>query len=283
VHPILQDHFAPDYQTMLDTLRQQLNACDAVVCLVGFVHGREPKTRPEGASRRSYSQLEFDLAEAFDKRLYVFLATEQCPFDSPQTSRRSCASGSRHTANGSGSARTSVAAVCRWLEEHNGWLLILDNVDSEDAAQAIEHLLPRLQRGHALLTSRLTHWHGAEPLALDVLAEADVVAFLLERTAGFRSVTPQDEAATLALARELGGLALALEQAGAYIQHLHCALSEYLERWRRQEARVREWFDARLMQYPRSVAVTWETTLTQLDASARALLQLLAWLAPDPH
>src|SRR5262249_31409632 len=49
-----------------------------------------------------------------------------------------------------------------------------------------------------------------------------------------------------------------------------------------QEARVREWFDPRLMQYPASVAVTWETTLTQLDESACALLRLLAWLAPDP-
>jgi hypothetical protein len=84
VHPILQDHFAPDYQTMLDTLRQRINDCDVVVCLVGFVYGREPNTRPAGALRRSYSQLEFDIAEAFDKLLYVFLATEQCPFDPHQ-------------------------------------------------------------------------------------------------------------------------------------------------------------------------------------------------------
>jgi tetratricopeptide (TPR) repeat protein len=36
------------------------------------------------------------------------------------------------------------------------------------------------------------------------------------------------------------------------------------------------------MHYPRSVAVTWETTLAELDESAHALLRLLAWLAPDP-
>jgi hypothetical protein len=84
-----------------------------------------------------------------------------------------------------------VTAVLRWLEDKYGWLLILDNVDSEDAAQAVEHLLPRLQRGHVLLTSRLTHWHGVEPLALDVLAEPDAVAFLLERTAGYRSGPPR--------------------------------------------------------------------------------------------
>src|SRR5262245_40159142 len=36
------------------------------------------------------------------------------------------------------------------------------------------------------------------------------------------------------------------------------------------------------MHYPRSVAITWETTLAELDESAHALLRLLAWLAPDP-
>jgi tetratricopeptide (TPR) repeat protein len=86
----------------------------------------------------------------------------------------------------------------------------------------------------------------------------------------------------VALARALGGLALALEQAGAYMQRLRCGLGEYLARWRSQEARVRTWFDERLMHYPRNVAVTWETTLAQLDEPAHALLRLLAWLAPDP-
>ena len=100
-----------------------------------------------------------------------------------------------------------VAAVLRWLEDKNGWLLILDNVDTDDAAQDVEHLLPRLQRGHVLITSRLTHWHGVESLPLDVLAEPDATAFLLERTAGFRYATSQDEVDAVALTRELGGLA----------------------------------------------------------------------------
>src|SRR5262249_54446590 len=93
---------------------------------------------------------------------------------------------------------------------------------------------------------------------------------------------PNDEADTRLLARELDGLALALEQAGAYIHERRLSFAEYLRRWRNQDARVREWFDARLMHYPRNVAVTWETTLVQLDEPARALLRLLAWLAPDP-
>ena len=50
------------------------------------------------------------------------------------------------------------AAVLRWLRDHDGWLLILDNVDSQEAAQGTDELLSQLQGGQVLLTGRLTHW-----------------------------------------------------------------------------------------------------------------------------
>ena len=37
------------------------------------------------------------------------------------------------------------AAAVRWLATHPGWFLILDNVDTEEAAKEVEALLPRLQ------------------------------------------------------------------------------------------------------------------------------------------
>src|SRR5262249_5192762 len=78
------------------------------------------------------------------------------------------------------------------------------------------------------------------------------------------------------------GLALALEQAGAYISHVRCTLADYLGRWRDEDRRVRRWFDARLMTYPRSMAVTWETTWSQLAPASRVLLRILSLYAPDP-
>jgi uncharacterized protein (DUF2267 family) len=162
-------------------------------------------------------------------------------------------------------------------------LLILDNVDTPQAAQALEDLLPQLQGGHVLVTSRMSNWsEGVEPLELDVLTADDSVAFLLERTNGRRRAAATDEAAARVLANELGGLPLALEQAGAFVAKLRVSLAEYLRRWREREAKVREWHDEKLMKYPRSVAVTWDATFEQLEASARALLRLLSWLAPEP-
>lgn len=174
-------------------------------------------------------------------------------------------------------------AVLHWLAGHPGWLLILDNVDNEEAARTVEEILPRLGRGHVLITSRLADWSAAvTTLELDVLAPEEAQAFLLERTASRRLKRSDDEALAASLAEALGNLALALEQAGAYIHHHRCSLADYLERWQEQDARVREWFDERLMNYPRSVATTWETSFAQLDTAARDLLYTLAWLAPEP-
>jgi len=175
-----------------------------------------------------------------------------------------------------------VAAALDWLEAHPGWFLILDNVDTEEAARAVESLLPRLRRGHVVITSRLRAWAGVRELELDVLDGASASAFLLERTAGRRRPTPADETDARALAAALDGLALALEQAGAYVSHVRCSLADYLARWRKQEEQVLTWFDQRQMKYPRSMAVTWEATREQLSPAARALLETLAWFAPDP-
>ncbi|HWE37418.1 MAG TPA: tetratricopeptide repeat protein [Isosphaeraceae bacterium] len=172
--------------------------------------------------------------------------------------------------------------VLRWLDAHPGWLLIVDNVDTEPAAAEVERLLARLSAGHVLITSRLANWSRAvERLELHVLTEADAVAFLLERT-GNRLTAPDDPGTAATIARELGGLALALEQVGAYIETQHLGFAEYLARWQAKKADVLRWHDPRLMRYPASVAVTWETTFAQLSEAERRLLEVLSWLAPEP-
>lgn len=183
-----------------------------------------------------------------------------------------------------------LAAVLQWLTQHPGWFLILDNVDSEEAAKATQEIIARLTRaGQVVITSRLSQWEGAvETLALDVLTVDAASDFLLERTAGGannqggRRKQPDDTAQSRALAVELGQLALALEQASAYIVRYRSTFVSYMEDWRKNHARVLAWFDERTMQYPRSVAITWQTSFARLTEPARHLLRLLSFLAPDP-
>ncbi len=179
--------------------------------------------------------------------------------------------------------KAQFAAALRWLKDHSGWLLILDNVDTLKAAKAVEELVGRLRGGHVLITSRVSAWSGAvETRELEKLVPEAAVAFLLERTDGKRRVSPRDAEDAADLAEAMGWLPLALEQAAAFVAKKRASLAEYLERWQKREVEVREWCNERLMMYPRSVVVTWDTSFEEVGDPGRALLQLLAWLAPDP-
>ncbi len=174
-------------------------------------------------------------------------------------------------------------AVIRWLRDHQGWLLILDNVDTAESAQAVEELVGSLQGGTVLITSRLADWSNEIPtLELDELAESAAVEFLLERTQDRRRRLPTDAKDAQALAHELGRLALALEQAAAFIAQKRSSLADYLARWRQRDEAVRKWNDERLTKYPRAVVTSWNTTVEQLSLEGLALLRQLSWLAPEP-
>ena len=318
---VCQEDFPPDYQTVWEILRQRILECDAVICLVGYAYGREPRNVPPGFRRCSYTQMEFDIARALGKPVFLFRADDPSaldrhelepeelrnlqeqyrdelrqldqvresfrtreellarlakldlpppslrkPVNLPYTSIGTLFKGrdaflkalreklgaapgravgvvarqAIHGLGGVGKTRLAIeyawqnqadytallfvladtpanlrrtlaelvgpmvldlkevqdvkeeevrfAAAVRWLESHPGWFLILDNVDTEEAAREAEALLPRLQagmRGHVVITSRLGEWsEKVEPLELDVLDVEPAREFLLERTAG---------------------------------------------------------------------------------------------------
>ncbi|MCY2964436.1 MAG: tetratricopeptide repeat protein [Planctomycetota bacterium] len=175
-----------------------------------------------------------------------------------------------------------IAAVCDWLNQRGEWFLLFDNVDSAEAANAVIEVLNRLRGGHVVITSRLSNWPALiEPLQLDVVSPENAVAYL-QQAAPQRSITPDDAEQARRLAEEVDRLALALEQSAAYVKRFRISFAEYRERWQTQGEKVRGWYDPRVMQYPRSVATTWNTTVDQLTASARSLLELLSWFSPEP-
>jgi tetratricopeptide (TPR) repeat protein len=175
-------------------------------------------------------------------------------------------------------------AVLHWLQANPGWLLIVDNVDSKEVAAEIESLLPQLGGGQVVLTTRLRNWSAAvKGLEVDVLEPDDARDFLLERTAERRRKADDDVTTAQAIAVEdLGGLALALEQAGAYISQRRLSLAAYRSQWQSQRQMVLAWSDAQLMQYHRSLATTWLTSYQEVDPPARTLLRRLAWFSSEP-
>src|SRR5262249_14578604 len=154
-----------------------------------------------------------------------------------------------------------LKAVLDWLIRHPGWLLILDGLDTPEALAEAEDLLSKITGGRVLVTSRLANFAGPfDPLELDVLGIADAVALLMERTDRRRHKMPDDAATARQLAVDLGGLALAVEQAGAYVAKLGISFSRYRELWRDNWDKVAGWSDERITKYPRAVAATWQTS-----------------------
>jgi len=128
-----------------------------------------------------------------------------------------------------------------WLTQNDGWLMIIDNSDSKEAAEVVEKLLPQLSRGQVIITSRYKRWSNAVQLRkLKLLAKEEAKGFLLERTRETRIQTDSDEESAKKLAAELGYLPLALEQAGAYIAHNGCSMAEYLQEWEAERENVLE-------------------------------------------
>lgn len=113
------------------------------------------------------------------------------------------------------------AVVHKWLAEHDDWLLIFDNAE---APADLKGWLPTNPAGHALITSRNPAWGiHAQKCAVTVWDAPTAAAFLLERSGC------NDDAAAMALAEKLGGLPLACEQAGAYIEANGVSFRTYIK------------------------------------------------------
>jgi tetratricopeptide (TPR) repeat protein len=80
-HPIEQDNFPPDYRDMVDLHRHLIEPCDAVIHIAGHCSGKEPANRPASEPRRSFTQLEYDIAMELGKPVYVFLTDKNFPAD----------------------------------------------------------------------------------------------------------------------------------------------------------------------------------------------------------
>jgi tetratricopeptide (TPR) repeat protein len=172
-------------------------------------------------------------------------------------------------------------AVLDWLNNHERWLLIVDNADTDAAKRAVlERLSPRLT-GHVLITSRISDWPvNIRDMALDLLSPDDARRYLLDRIAR-KGHNAGGDAAARALAQELGHLPLALEQAASFIVEMRWSFAKYQEQFRYARLELLSERREGGTRYAASVAKTWGITLEKLSPLTRAILRMAAWFAPD--
>ena len=182
----------------------------------------------------------------------------------------------------------TIDAVKAWLQTHRSWLLILDNADD---LTLLPPFLPSTPTGSLLLTTRSWDMRGlATRLPVQALPNEQGATLLLLRagllppTADLAQATAKDRQAAIQLTQELGGLPLALDQAGAYIEANSINLETYQHIYQKHQQELLQDRYTLSSDHPDPVATTWSLSFQRVEqksAAAAQLLQLCAYLAPD--
>jgi tetratricopeptide (TPR) repeat protein len=175
-----------------------------------------------------------------------------------------------------------VAAVIRWLNSHDQWLLIFDSAED---IKLVKSFLPAARCGFLLFTScRQDFSISAQVLDLEPMTLEEGMRFLLRRTRLPGPLTVKDEAIMREIALVMDGLPLALDQAGSYIEATRCSLSDYLRLYQSSHLSLLDERDAHT-DHPLSVIKTFTLAFEQLEqhnAQAAELLTVCAFLSPEP-
>ncbi len=107
---------------------------------------------------------------------------------------------------------------------------------------------------------------------------------LLAPDAPLEQAIASDSATARMISKELGGLPLALDQAGAYIEETQCSLADYQQRYRNRRAQLLQRRGGLEKDHPEPVATPWSLAFEQVEQRSPAasdLLRLCAFLHPD--
>ncbi|MBV9617137.1 MAG: XRE family transcriptional regulator, partial [Ktedonobacteraceae bacterium] len=177
------------------------------------------------------------------------------------------------------------AAVQNWLSTHSRWLLIWDNVEE---LTLIDRFLPSARSGAMLITTRCqalgTFARGVELLPME---QEEAMLFLLRRAKVLGSEAtreqmqqlamrlPDEYAAVSEVVTVLGGLPLALDQAGAYIEETLCGLSGYLLRYQQQSSHLLDRRGGSGADHPQSVTATFRLSRERIEREQHAAVDIL--------
>ena len=167
-----------------------------------------------------------------------------------------------------------VDAVKKYLRQHERWALVFDGAPVHE--QVSDYLIPG-GRGHILITSINELWGQIQAVQLGPLSLDEAASFLIERTG-----QPNHQAAS-AIASEMDGLPLALEQAASYVTESKTTLASYLDLF--QKRRRDLWPNEHSPHgYKHTVATTWNIAMERMaeeSPTAASLMNLFAFLAPN--
>ncbi|KAJ6535475.1 P-loop containing nucleoside triphosphate hydrolase protein [Mycena capillaripes] len=171
----------------------------------------------------------------------------------------------------------SAPANLRWLAgKQEEWLLFFDSAD--DAKLDLSKFFPSCTFGNILITTRnqgLCTYTSVDGVSKVSDMDPDDAKELLLRLCHQARSNDQEK---LALTIELHCFALAVSQAGCYIQH-HCTLSKYLKIYQSHRDHLLQ--QAKIQgqtEYGLAVYAAWDLSYNKLSPAGRTLLQICSVL-----
>ncbi|KAF8338648.1 hypothetical protein F5887DRAFT_1160736 [Amanita rubescens] len=173
-----------------------------------------------------------------------------------------------HANNAPPEAKQSAGDALKWISHRSKWLMIYDGADGHYSV--IEKFLPPGNGGNIMITSRNV---GLKRLTLDsmiVLDMADDEAVpLLLKSAMLDGTSDNIKNRAQKVALELGGIPLALDQAGGYIQSCGCSIDDYFELFNKHKHELlsKKGFKG-ASGYGMSTYGTWDISMQQINNMA---------------
>ncbi|QRV95536.1 kinesin light chain [Ceratobasidium sp. AG-Ba] len=177
----------------------------------------------------------------------------------------------------------------RWLSLSTApWLMVFDNAD--DPSIGLPQYFPKGAQGRILITTRarelvlLSQGPNSEYNVSSM--EPDEALQLLLTVSRINvvgtSMSEKDSAALLV--QDLGYMALAVVQAGAYIWRTSCDFTQYRHMYSMKPRQILERYNSSLLElsgYEKTVYGTWILSYELLSQRAQKMLWLVAYLQPD--
>ncbi|KAI5776949.1 acyl transferase/acyl hydrolase/lysophospholipase [Geopyxis carbonaria] len=179
----------------------------------------------------------------------------------------------------------SSDSVKYWFTScRENWLIIFDNAD--DPELDVSTYFPPGNLGNIIITTRVPECRRHAPdstIAIGDMMPEEAVELLLK--VADKANSPSDIVRVEAekIVKELGHLALAIDQAGAYIANC-CPIENYLKRHEKHRNELMKRPVSQRQSYKESVYTTWELSFTRIcekNKTASDILQILAFFHYD--
>src|SRR6266576_4976477 len=170
--------------------------------------------------------------------------------------------------SGTAEAASSASSALKWISKKFNWLLIYDNADG--GCHVVERFLPPGNGGNILITSRNVELMRVTENSVEVLEMREEEALsLLSKSAKLNYTSENIQTMGKQLISKLGGIPLAIDQAGAYMLTCKCPLDDYLELYAKNhnELMSNPLFEG-ASDYGSCTYRTWEISMKEIEARA---------------